>query len=223
MSFDALAWAAKQNPGSAALKLVLLGLAECASRPGALAFPSTAALVEFSSLDRKTVIKALDDLEREGFITDTGRKAGRTQQIKVFQLNLERLPKTEGSQKREAPKNGHERLPKTGHGISKGISSSRAKALSLRASRAAITVDQLLEAFAHRFTPTEAHSWAKHELGWTPVDARQEWERFVDSARAHGRVYKDWAAAWRSWCRSPYCKTKSVEDRTAYRKEPLRV
>jgi pyocin large subunit-like protein len=214
MSFDALAWAAKQNPGSSGAKLVLLGLAECASRPEGLAYPSTAALVEFSCLDRKSVVANLDRLERLGLITDTGRRAGRTMQIKVYQLNMESLPKTEASQKRNSSENGRERLPKTVLGISNGISTSRAKALSVSVEVALMTGDIL---------PGDAAAWAEANMGWHLTQAHAEWERFVDHAKAKGRWQKDWAAAWRNWCRSPYCKTKSAEDATAYRQEPMRV
>lgn len=129
MSFDALSWAAKQAPGSSGAKLVLLGLAECADRSHGLAFPSIAALVEFCCLDRKSVIANLDKLEAGGFITDTGRKVGQTKQIKVYQLNLESVPKAEPSQKRNSsgisgnsPKNGTRNLSEP----------SEAKASSLR-------------------------------------------------------------------------------------------
>jgi hypothetical protein len=100
VSFDALAWAAKQATGSSGTKLVLLGLAECADRSHSLAFPSIAALVEFTSLDRKSVISNLSKLEAAGYITDTGRKVGRTGQIKVYQINVPTVPETEPSQKR---------------------------------------------------------------------------------------------------------------------------
>lgn len=113
MSFDSLAWAAKQSPGSSGTKLVLLGLAECADRTHHLAFPSIAALVEFCCLDRKSVIANLSKLEAAGLIADTGRRVGRTGQIKVYQLNLETIPKAEPYQKRndtgndaKGPKNG---------------------------------------------------------------------------------------------------------------------
>jgi hypothetical protein len=113
VSFDALAWAAKQSPGSSGAKLVLLGLAECASRGHGLAFPSIAELVEFSCLDRKSVIANLDKLETQGLITDTGKRVGRTGQIKVYQVNLGTVPNTEPSQIRNSsvisansPKNG---------------------------------------------------------------------------------------------------------------------
>lgn len=95
MSFDALAWAAKQRAGGSGAKLVLLGLAECASRGEALAFPSVAELVEFSDLDRKSVIANLARLEARGLIEDTGRRCGRTKQIKVYRVCVETVPKAE--------------------------------------------------------------------------------------------------------------------------------
>jgi hypothetical protein len=213
MSFDALAWAAKQNPGSSAAKLVLLGLAECASRPEALAFPSLASLVEFSSLDRKTVVLALDRLETADLIVDTGNRMGRTKSIKVYQLKLEAVPKTEPLQKRNGSENGQEAVPKTVPGISKGISTSRAKALSV--ARAEISIDELMK-WEDTFPP-ELFDWAVEEMGWSNQQVIQEGKRFVDNCRAHGRRYKDWAAAWRNWCRSPYCKT------VARAREPMRV
>ncbi len=91
MSFDALAWAGRCNPGSPALKLVLLGLAECAQRESCKAWPSIAALAEFTCLNRKTIIAALDTLEDRKFITDTGEKQGRTAQVKVYFLHTERV------------------------------------------------------------------------------------------------------------------------------------
>lgn len=102
MSFDALAWAARCNPGSPALKLVLLGLAECAQRDTCKAWPSIAALHEFTCLNRKTIIAALDDLEAQGLITATSERQGKTRQVKVYFLHLETVPKTEQSQKRNS-------------------------------------------------------------------------------------------------------------------------
>lgn len=102
MSFDALSWAAKQRCGSSGAKLVLLGLAECAGRKDALAFPSIAELIEFSSLNRKSIIANLAKLEALGLIQDSGEKVGRTKQIKVYRLCLETVPKTEPSQIRNS-------------------------------------------------------------------------------------------------------------------------
>jgi len=204
MSFDALAWAAKQSPGSSAAKLVLLGLAECASRPDGLAFPSIAALVEFSCLDRKTVIAQLDRLEASGLISDTGRRAGKSQRIKVYLLHLETVPKTGSSQKRDHPKNGREIVPKTVPGISKGISASGAKAPS--ASRATSFPDN---DHAYRVWCIQ---WAVENMRWSTSAAGEEFERFHDNSEMHGRKYIKWQSAWRNWCRSPFQKTAHGDD-----------
>lgn len=100
MSWGALAWAAKCRVGKAADKLILLALAERHNPESNTAYPSIAWLAEFSSLDRKTVISALDRLEDAGLIADSGVRAGRTLQIKAYSLSLETVPKTEQSPKR---------------------------------------------------------------------------------------------------------------------------
>jgi hypothetical protein len=34
------------------------------------------------------------------------------------------------------------------------------------------------------------------------LDAELQFQKFKDSARANGRRYADWVAAWRYWCRN---------------------
>ncbi|QHL90982.1 hypothetical protein GVO57_09325 [Sphingomonas changnyeongensis] len=102
MSFDALAWAAKQRPGKLASKMALLALANYADEQGC-AYPSTAAIAAFGDMDHKTATAALDHLANLGLIADTGRRAGHTKQIKVYRLALERAPETEAYQKRKPP------------------------------------------------------------------------------------------------------------------------
>ncbi len=102
MSWDALSWAAKQRVGKAADKLVLLALAERHNPESGVAYPSVAWLAEFGSLNRKTVIAALDRLEAAGLIADSGERKGKTLQIKAYRLALETVPKTEQSQKRNS-------------------------------------------------------------------------------------------------------------------------
>jgi hypothetical protein len=87
---------------------------------------------------------------------------------------------------------------------------SRAKALSVRATA--------IEDQANGFK-TDSISWVRNQMGWSYTDASIEFDRFVDNAKQHDRSYKDWRAAWRNWCRSPFCKTKSADDKVAYRKE----
>ena len=85
MSWDTQAWAAKAKPGAASEKLVLLGLAAC-SDANHCAHPSVDWLCEFSDLNRKTVISAIGRLEEKDLIRDTGRRVGRTGQVKVYRL-----------------------------------------------------------------------------------------------------------------------------------------
>ncbi|KAA9019280.1 MULTISPECIES: helix-turn-helix domain-containing protein [Sphingobium] len=102
MSFDALAWASKQQPGKMAAKMVLLCLANYANEDGE-AYPSTAAIAAFGDMNHKTATTALDRLEEIQLISDTGRRQGKSGQIKVYRLHLERGPEKVASLKRKPP------------------------------------------------------------------------------------------------------------------------
>ena len=104
MSFTALAWASKQSTGRASDKLVLYGLADRHNEEVDLAYPSVAWLCEFGDLNRKTVIAALARLEAAGIIADSGKRVGKTGQIKAYSLRIETVPKTEQSPKRNSSK-----------------------------------------------------------------------------------------------------------------------
>lgn len=191
MSFDALAWAAKQNPGTSGTKLVLLGLAECANRQHGLSFPSLAELVEFTALDRKSVIANLDRLEAGGFITDTGRKVGRTGQIKVYKLNLQTVPESEQNRKRNSsenpangPKNGTRNLSEPG--IEGSIEPSRA-----RAGKHLLPKDWKVPAVAD--LPPRARALAEE---WTQEEYATHAEAFVSFWRGSGRMMKEWDSTW---------------------------
>lgn len=124
MSWETQAWAGKQRPGSASAKLVLLGLASCADA-NHCAFPSIQWLCDFSDLNRKTVIAAIQRLEDGMFplIEDTGERRGRTGQVKVYRLAAadagagsdpasETVPKTEQFQKRNSSGSGSKQSQK---------------------------------------------------------------------------------------------------------------
>lgn len=92
MSLDATIWAwkvrQKQKKGGSLKplkKLVLLSLADRASEDHC-AFPSMSRLVEDTEMDRKTVLKIIEELIEDGLIVDTGERKGRTKQVKVYQL-----------------------------------------------------------------------------------------------------------------------------------------
>lgn len=86
MSRPAVEWAATQKPPQPADKLVLWALADATNIKTGLAFPSVAAIADFTGLERKRVMSSLARLEREGFAFDTGERIGRTKQVKVWRL-----------------------------------------------------------------------------------------------------------------------------------------
>jgi DNA-binding MarR family transcriptional regulator len=136
MSLDATVWAwktrQKQKLGGALKplkKLVLLSLADRAGETHEC-YPSVARLVEDTEMDRKTVLKIIDELIEDGFIIDTGKREGRTKQVKVYLLigvkGRETVPTTVhfdmGNDDLNSPNNGtvptteqfqqfHERVP----------------------------------------------------------------------------------------------------------------
>lgn len=104
MSCRALLWAAKQRPDTSSEKLVLWELANATDeRNDGLAFLCIRTIAERSRLNRKTVIAAIDKLELAKLIADTGERVGRSNQVKVYRLDMERVPKAEPSQKRDSP------------------------------------------------------------------------------------------------------------------------
>lgn len=136
MSLDATVWAwktrQKQKVGGALKplkKLVLLSLADRAGETHEC-YPSIARLVDDTEMDRKTVLKIIDELIEDGFIIDTGKREGKTKQVKVYLLigvkGRETVPTTAlfntGNDDLNSPNNGtvptteqfqqfHERVP----------------------------------------------------------------------------------------------------------------
>lgn len=108
MSVEHINKAFKLNIGKSSLKFILVALADYANEVGE-AYPSIETVCAKTDLNRKTVQAGLEQLQTLGFIQDTGKRVGRTQQVKVFQLRLD-AGEQKGSQKRDAltkdPKNG---------------------------------------------------------------------------------------------------------------------
>lgn len=83
MSLDASNWAWKVNVKNASQRVVLLSLADRAGETHRC-YPSVRRLVEDTKLNRKTVIKVLDELELLKLVKDTGEFRGNG--VKVYQL-----------------------------------------------------------------------------------------------------------------------------------------
>lgn len=82
---DATGWAWHQTGLKPKHKLVLLAVARHALR-GPDVWPSLSTLAELTGFDRKTVRAVLAELETLGKIADTGRRAGRTAQVRVLRI-----------------------------------------------------------------------------------------------------------------------------------------
>lgn len=87
-----MAWAAEQILSYSDDKLVLWALAYHADCKSLRAYPSIAAICEFSSLERRRVMNSMARLAGGGWVEDTGERIGRTAQVKVWRLCIERVP-----------------------------------------------------------------------------------------------------------------------------------
>ena len=105
MSRAATDWAWSLTIKPATAKLILLAMADRADEEHQC-FPSMKRLVEDTSLDKKTVTTGIARLEADGFLIDTGARKGRTQQVRVLQLNLHMETIGKGTQKRNPSENG---------------------------------------------------------------------------------------------------------------------
>lgn len=135
MSFAALAYVSKLRVGSPADKLIALAYADRHNEETGYAYPSIDALVEFSCLNRKTVIASVARLEASGFLADTGERKGHTKQIKVYSLNIETVPETELSPKRNSTGKGVKQSQKRDTEPVRTIISQKTSSSSKRASK----------------------------------------------------------------------------------------
>jgi biotin operon repressor len=87
MSIIAMTWVFKQPLRPSWLKFLLLALADNANDEGHC-YPSGKYLCIKTSLNRKTVISGLDQLEAKGYLIDTGQRKGATKQVKVYQIRV---------------------------------------------------------------------------------------------------------------------------------------
>lgn len=216
-------WAARQAPPRPLDKLVLIAFADHADKMTTECFPSVAALCEWTGCDRKTVMKSVASLEAAGLLIDTGRRCGRTRQIKVYRLPIETVPETASLS---------ERVPETGplnstvfptkesqkrdteppkEPISQKTSSSSRKRAHAKAD---IPAD---------FAPIMTGKTAAVVAGWPPGRLEAEIEAMADWHAKEGKLSADWQASWRTWVRnSTRWETSNEQSRQAGRSAPNR-
>ena len=86
MSIRAIAWVLEQEIKSPTDKFVLVILANYVGDTG-MAFPSTETIGRVTGLCRRSVVQALDRLVEQRWIEDTGKRTGRTKQVKAYRLS----------------------------------------------------------------------------------------------------------------------------------------
>jgi hypothetical protein len=93
MSFAALAWVMDVAPCPTSQTFAaLIVFANFANEDGR-AYPSTETVAAKSRQNQKTVRAAIATLQLHGLLVDTGRRVGRTGNVRVYALGMEGLPK----------------------------------------------------------------------------------------------------------------------------------
>lgn len=105
MSLDATIWAWRAEVDSSTQRLILLSLADRAGEDHKC-YPSIMRMVKDTKMNRKTIIKVLDDLEKKALIKFTGSIVGNG--VKVYQLLgvVGREEETTSTKKGTSGKNG---------------------------------------------------------------------------------------------------------------------
>lgn len=87
MSFNCMAWASKQKTGSGTRKLVLIMLAD-RTGDNDTCYPSMSKLSRDCELSRDTIIRAVKQLEKDGFIEIIHRTKDGTKLSNIYKLNV---------------------------------------------------------------------------------------------------------------------------------------
>jgi Helix-turn-helix domain len=193
-------------------KLTLLALADAANDEG-FCWPGVASLCKKTSRSERTIQGAIQGLVDMGHIT---RK-----EVPGKGCTYTVHPRNNCAPAETAPPQGTTGTPakSAGKPLSNRNRTSGAKAPSVPREKRVDTA--LPDDFE---VPEEWLQWAMTKKGWTRRDAEYEAERFVNHAIQNDRKCKAWERAWRNWCLSDLCKTKSAgEARQEYLNGPVYV
>ena len=119
MSRIANDWVWKQNIKPATHKLILLAMADRADEYHCC-YPSIARLERDTGLNRKTIQKGISNMIACGLLSDTGKRVGSTNKVRVLRMNIgeEQSQKRDDLQADNHPKNGN--VPKNGNNPKNG-------------------------------------------------------------------------------------------------------
>lgn len=188
MSSEALAWAFKQDCKSSSVKFTLVALCECANYRTGRITPSIEHICEITGQNRKTIINNIAELERQGVISDTGERVGRTKQIKVYQAAMGTVPKTEPSLER----NSTEKVEKQSQ--KRDTEPSREPSNKHTETRGRLIPDD--------WKPAEFGSGSKSAAtvaSWDREQLETTVEHFIAHHQAKRTMATDWQPWWKTW------------------------
>lgn len=196
MSAAATFWAWKQQVTSTQ-KLALLALANCHNDATGQCNPSIAYIAGTTGLNRKTVLKALHEIESAGLIiADKGNGFGNSYTLNTSPKNgtgteIGTSPKNGTG---TSPKIGTEPVPKLVHESKKNLKD-ESKSIG-RGTRlpADWTLPEDWKAIAKTIRP----EWPDHHVQRVSDGFRDYWIAKTGS----GASKADWLATWRNWCRN---------------------
>lgn len=196
MSASATFWAWKQQVTSTQ-KLALLALANCHNDATGQCNPSVAYIAASTGLNRKTVLKALAEIESSGLIVaDKGNGFGNSYTLNTSPKNgtgteIGTSPKIGTG---TSPKIGTEPVPKLGHEPKRNLKK-ESKSIG-RGTRlpADWQLTDKLKAIAKQIRP----EWPDSHVQRIADGFRDYWlaKAGKDATKA------DWVATWRNWCRN---------------------
>ena len=218
MSIDAIRWAFSQQVRRPAAKLVLLSLADRVGESFEC-WPSKARLIHDTSLDRKTVQAALKYLESEGLIEDTGKRRGRTGQVRVWRLigvpcRTDRSQAFEGSQKgtpsrvskpepfdsKGSQKRDSLRVPETDPLPGKGSQKRACEGSQKRTPEPVIEPrEDISRPVPADFTPTEETITFAAMRSWPDASNQDTIDEFVLHYQAKPSLAENWQAMYLRW------------------------
>ncbi len=208
MSWQATCWARQQQYDRPVDKLVMWAMAD-AVREEELCFLSLAAIVEFTGLDRKTIIAAQARL-KDRLIVDTGERRGATRQIIVWRLLVPSndeapaaggvtVPEVEPYQKRNGPVSSGEASQKRDtEPVLEPVQPSEASPPSVERGAKRERAHKLPDDWQPEPFPNATMAAGAVEV-WPPGMLERELSKFRDYWRGNGKRMVDWQATWRNW------------------------
>jgi DNA-binding transcriptional MocR family regulator len=185
VSFQAMAWAVKQTVGDVSAKWLLVTLANYADEHGKC-WPSLNRLASDTELSRATILRKLEYLYEKRLVSREQKptKAGTYNEYTLCQADTPSITVTLPRYQGDTP-----------------------PSITVTPNPIREPIKEPVIGAQKRATPIPDDFPSEAEIRWTlkehpNLSAWEERDKFRDYAAQHGKTYKDWTAAWRTWCRN---------------------